>query len=257
MTSSSCEPRSAPRPEPVRYGFRDATATQAPGSPLGHLSRLLASATLACLVLAPAAAAAREGQGAVGLGEEPESLQLRSEVKGLAIAPAGTIPKAPASAENREFCAHLTETPKSPAARLVAGRGWGVTGQARLPEGRQAVSFAGRFEPGTSGSCLGSEGNVAIFQGDSLLAIAYAPRGARESIGKIVPLGDGNARIWSGDFLSQPMADLRVENGGYLIALAPLAAEEACAAAGPSCRMSTACRSAPRARRSPPRAGRP
>lgn len=151
---------------------------------------------------------------------------MRSEVKGLAIAPAGTIPKAPPSAAAREFCEHLTLSPKSPAGRLVAGRGWAVTGETRLPGGNQAVSFVGRFEPGTSGSCLASEGNVAVFRDESLLAIAYAPRGAKDTIARVVPLGDGNARIWSGDYLSQPLADLRIENGGLLIALAPLAAEE-------------------------------
>lgn len=172
------------------------------------------------------AAWAIEGQGAVGIDQEPEALQARSEVKSLAIALAGAIPKAPPSAASREFCEHLTTQPKSPAGRLVASRGWAVTGEVRLPEGRQAVSFAGKFEHGTSGTCLVSEGNVAVFRGERLLAIAYAPRAARDTIGKVVPLEGGGARIWSGDYLSQPLADLRVENGGTLLALAPLAAEE-------------------------------
>lgn len=191
----------------------------------------IACATRTFLLLAAMACAggtvlAREGQGAVGLDETPEELRARSEVKDLAIALATAIPRAPASASDRESCAHLAADPKTPAGRNVAGQGWAVTGEAPLPNGNQAVSFVGKFESGTSGSCLLSAGNVAIFHDENLLAIAYAPRGSNQSIGRIVPLGDGQARIWSGDFLSQPVADLRVENEGYLLALAPLAAEE-------------------------------
>lgn len=189
------------------------------------------SASRACLLVVALACAsgtalAREGQGAVGLDEIREELQARSEVKDLAIALATAIPKAPASASDRERCAHMTVDPASSAGRRVAGQGWAVTGEAPLPNGNQAVSFVGKFEGGTSGSCLLSEGNVAIFHDENLLAIAYAPRGSNKSIGKVVPLEDGQARIWGGDYLSQPIADLRVENGGYLLALAPLAAEE-------------------------------
>lgn len=176
------------------------------------------------LVLGPAGSFA--GQGAAGPGEERGPLQVRSEVKSLAIVLARDVPKAPPAASDRDSCGHLTITPSTAAGRLVASRGWAVTGEAPLPTGGQAVSFAGKFEPGTSGSCLVSEGNVAVFRGGTLLAIAYAPRASKETIGKIVPLADGHARIWGGDFLSQPIADLRVENDGYLLALAPLAAEE-------------------------------
>lgn len=150
--------------------------------------------------------------------------QVRSEVKALAIVAVREIPKAPPNPGERNLCSHLTAKPVSEPAHIVAGQGWTVTGEVRLASGEQAVSFAGRFEPGTSGSCLVSEGNVAIFRDGALLAIAYAPKGANDTIGQVLPLADGQARIWSGDYLRQPLADLRVEDG--TVALVPLAAQE-------------------------------
>lgn len=187
---------------------------------------VLVLASLLGLVVLGRPAGSIAGQGAVGLGEEREALQARSDVKSLAIVLAHDLPKAPPTASDRDSCEHLTIAPSRSVGRIVAGKGWAVTGEVSLPAGNQAVSFAGKFEQGTSGSCFVSEGNVAIFHGETLLAIVYAPRASKETIGKILPLADGHARIWGGDFLSQPIADLRVENGGYLLALAPLAAEE-------------------------------
>ncbi|MCE4222255.1 hypothetical protein HCU64_00690 [Methylobacterium sp. C25] len=147
-----------------------------------------------------------------------------SEVKTLAIAAAHEIPKAPPKSEDAESCQHLTKKPSTAAGRLVAGQGWAITGEVALPDGIQAISFVGKFEQGTSGSCLLSDGNVAIFRGDALVAIAYAPRGAKDTIGSILPLEGGRARIWSGDYLSQPLADLLITGEGApnLVPLAPL-----------------------------------
>lgn len=138
---------------------------------------------------------------------------FESRVPGLAITPLASLPPAPASARERQGCeTRLMRNPRSEAARQVAAAGWGVTGEEKL--GRyQAVSFAGEFQGGTSGSCQVGQGNVAVFEGSRLLAVAYAERGAPRSIGGIAPLWPDGLRLWDGDFLAAPLADLRPAGG--------------------------------------------
>lgn len=152
--------------------------------------------------------------------------RVQSQVPGLAFTPLASLPRAPAGADGR-LCG-FTRPGQTPAGRAVTGAGWVVTGEERL--GRlQAVSFAGAFKSGTSGSCEVQQGNVALFEGERLLAVAYAEPGAKRSIGGILPLEivgqPAGLRLWDGDFLSQPLADLRAQPDGTL-ALQALAPEE-------------------------------
>ncbi|ONG45850.1 hypothetical protein BKE38_25975 [Pseudoroseomonas deserti] len=164
--------------------------------------------------------------GLQGAMAQAPGLRVQSQVEGLAFSPLSSLPRAPAGADGR-LCG-FSKPGETPAGRLVSRAGWAVTGEERL--GRlQAVSFAGEFESGTSGSCAIRQGNVALFEGEQLLAIAYARPGARRSIGGVLPLEiagqPAGLRLWDGDFLSQPLADLRAQPDGTL-ALLPLAAEE-------------------------------
>jgi hypothetical protein len=146
-----------------------------------------------------------------------------SEVRELAFDPVSQLPKAPASAASRSECAGQVIDAKSAAAREVAKAGWGVTGEAKLGA-YQLVSFAGSFEPGTSGSCFVSKGNIGVFEGTALRAIAYARSSSKETIGRIQPFGKDGARIWHGDIVPAPIADIRRSAQGLVIG--KLAAEE-------------------------------
>jgi hypothetical protein len=153
-------------------------------------------------------------------------LRVQSQVEGLAFTSLTALPQAPTGADGKD-CG-FGKPGQTPAGKAVSRAGWPVTGEERL--GRlQAVSFAGEFETGTSGSCQVRQGNVALFEGEQLLAIAYARPGARRSIGGILPLEiagqPAGLRLWDGDFLSQPLADLRAQPDGTLT-LQPLASEE-------------------------------
>lgn len=155
----------------------------------------------------------------------PAPLRAGSSVEGVEVAPLASVPKAPPESGERALCDRFVVEPKSAAGRLVAGAGWAVTGEARL--GRfQAVSFAGRFTQGTSGSCEIGAGNIGIFEGQSLRAVAYARKGFSRSIGRLVPFGDG-LRLWDGGFLPQPLADLRLDAAGDGVSVVPLAPLEA------------------------------
>jgi len=170
---------------------------------------LLAAALAAPLLQQPAAA-------------QPAPV-VRSDLPTVRFVPLQRLPRAPAM--NRvEFCRHLLSAPRSDAGRQVAAAGWAVTREARLGP-YEIVSFVGAIEPGTSGSCRLGDGNLGVFRGGGLVAIAYAPTAGAATIGTLRPFGTDALRLWDGDFLSQPAADLRLGAGDSLT-IESLAAEE-------------------------------
>lgn len=171
----------------------------------------------AALLITPLAATAQHAGAGI-------QTQMRSNIDELRITGLQTLPPAPASADLPEYCAHWLVTPETAAGRRVAAAGWGVTGEVALGK-YQAVSFVASLEPGTSGACPASDGNVGIFEGDRLVAIVYAPRGTPRTIGSIEPYEADGVRIWDGDYLRQPLADLRLAGDGALT-VGPLAHEE-------------------------------
>lgn len=152
------------------------------------------------------------------------SLDLMSQVMGVALARITDLPQAPEDAGDAEWCSHLVIDATTPGGLSVEDRGWAVTSEVELSE-VTLVSFVAGFEAGTSGSCALRDGNVGIFSGTDLVGVAYAPTGSPLSIGHLHPFGADGARIWSGDFLSMPVADIALY-GGFAVAVRPLAAEE-------------------------------
>lgn len=148
---------------------------------------------------------------------------IRSDVPALRFVPLQRLPRAPALRQP-EFCRHLLAAPRSDAARQVAAAGWAVTREAKLGP-YEVVSFIGAIEPGTSGTCRLGDGNLGVFRNGTLVAMAYAPTAGAATIGSLRPFGADSLRIWDGDFLSQPVADLRL-GAGESLTIQPLAAEE-------------------------------
>lgn len=152
-------------------------------------------------------------------------MDLTSQVPGLAIAALDDVPNSPMDQGDREGCSHkLVGGPTTPAGEVAHFQGWGVTAEVPLGD-LTAVSFVGRFGQGTSGSCELLDGNLGLFAGDRLQAVIYATDPEKTLIGFAVPFGDGGLRLWSGDFLPVPLADVqRTASGG--IAVVPLAQRE-------------------------------
>lgn len=140
----------------------------------------------------------------------------------LVLAEIKNLPPPPAPAD-REFCDHLTIEPQTPGGQLAEKLGWAVTGEVSL-DGLDAVSFVASFDQGTSGSCQLNDGNVGLFKGDTLRWLVYAAPDATQLIGTVEPFEDDAIRIWSGDFLSQPVVDLHLDAGKP--SLSDLAASE-------------------------------
>jgi hypothetical protein len=158
-------------------------------------------------------------------GEAIKAVRLfRSEVGAIAFDAVDKLPAAPASAASQSECSSFVQKPKSAAARKVAAAGWAVTAEGHIGA-YQAVSFAGAFEPATSGSCDISKGNIALFEGDRIRAIAYVPAGQKASIGQIMRLGEEGLRIWDGDVAPVPVADMLPDTDG-LVTIVKLADQE-------------------------------
>jgi hypothetical protein len=186
------------------------------GEPMTKRLSLLAALLAPALFAAPASA-----QGPAPTTMASGGAALRSDVAALRIVAAQRLPRAPVG-ERPEFCRHLFATARTPAGAQVIAAGWAVTREAALGP-YQAVSFVRGAEAGTSGACRMLDGNVGIFRGTDLVAIVYAPGGG--AVGSVQAFGPDALRIWNGDFLSQPVADLHIgPDGGF--AIRPLAAEE-------------------------------
>ncbi|NPD17701.1 hypothetical protein HOY34_21210 [Xinfangfangia sp. D13-10-4-6] len=176
------------------------------------LRHVLAATLVPTLFAAPALAQEIEG--------------FTSDHADYAVVAISTLPAAP-EPKAEAFCGNLIAGASTPAGRVVEGQGWAVT--AELPLGPlTAVSFVGTQIEGTSGSCEFLNGNVGIFQGADLLAIVYGTNVERPLIGRIEPFAANAVRIWDGDLLSQPAADLDLSGEGYVRVLLLAASEQFC-----------------------------
>ncbi len=161
-----------------------------------------------------------------------ERLDLKSQVPGLEIVALADLPAAPGDAGDREACKFdLLEAVTTTAGKAVAAKGWGVTAEKSFGAWT-AVSFLGGCEPGTSGSTLFTDGNVGFYEGDQLVALIYASDDEALPIGRVESRGADGLRLWSGDWLPQPMADIgRVGQTGIGV-VEPSGNEVVCGGAG-------------------------
>lgn len=143
-----------------------------------------------------------------------------SEMGGLVTMSLTFLPPPPEPVE-AGLCDHLTVEPQTAGGRIASSLGWAVTREVSL-RGTDVVSFVGGFEPGTSGSCQMADGNVGIFEGDQLRWLVFDERQGTERIGTVEVFEKKAIRIWSGDFLPHPVADLYIDASGAVI-LATLA----------------------------------
>lgn len=153
---------------------------------------------------------------------------LRSTVTDLRIVATSSVPtRAATPSGGGSGCAPQVIAPRSAGAAAVKAKGWIVTAE-QESGGYDVVSFVGAMEPGTSGTCVLRDGNVAFFKDGQLRALAYAPRGASRSIGSIERLDTGDLRILDGDFVVQPLADIRFGSGGAVSIADPAKSDKVC-----------------------------
>jgi hypothetical protein len=142
--------------------------------------------------------------------------EVVSEVSEILAAKATKLPEGPHPKKGDDNCAYDFADPKTEAGRYVLQRGWGVLSEATIG-GYQLVSFAGEFISGTSGSCAIQQGNIGVFEGSKLRAILYTASKNDELIGVLVPTESRTVRIWSGDYLGYPVADISGGSFGLIV----------------------------------------
>ncbi|MBF0680309.1 MAG: hypothetical protein IR164_15390 [Devosia sp.] len=151
---------------------------------------------------------------------------LPSGMDGLVVVELTRLPPAPQPVEPA-LCDHLLVEPRTAGGAKAKALGWAVTGEVSL-KGFDVVSFVGGVEPGTSGSCQTSDGNVALFDGEQLHWLVYGEKGAGARIGSVQSFENAAIRIWDGEFLPQPIADLHVDKGGAISLVALADVEQFC-----------------------------
>jgi hypothetical protein len=162
---------------------------------------------------APDATKAADAAPSATPKRSPAMARFDTQLPTIAFLPLNRLPANPSRGSLSVDCDQLLTTPESGAGRLAKTLGWGVTAEIRFAD-TTAVSFVGSAEPATSGACQLANGNVGIFKGGRLLALAYARPSAGGSIGSITPLAAGGARVWDGDIVPRPIADLAPQAGG-------------------------------------------
>ena len=145
-----------------------------------------------------------------------------SEIAGASLVPLGVLPHAPEKGSLDPFCARYRAKTTTAAGREVAQRDWIVTSEA--PLGRYTVvTFASGFNAGTSAICFARNGNIGVFDGATLVALAYTARKAGWQLGSADRLENGALLIWGGDGPAPPVGELHEQNGE--LRLTPVAAE--------------------------------
>ncbi|MGE0179197.1 MAG: hypothetical protein AB7O91_05200 [Sphingomonas sp.] len=181
-----------------------------------RLALVLLSATACTAAEQPDPAnAAQTTNAAQSVQARPVPAGFTSAVAVLRVTMATQLPRGPGVALG-DYCSSKAIDARSPQGRAVEGQGWHVT--AEMSAGRfQAISFAGRFEPMTSGVCGTSDGNIALFDGERLAAIVHAARPGTATPRLVTALGEaGRLRIW-GDEYAPPLADILVSEGGAAV----------------------------------------
>lgn len=149
---------------------------------------------------------------------------LTSLVDGLEITALTDLPPAPSDQGDRDLCGHkLVESPQTSAGAFVAAKGWAVTSEQAFGQ-LTAVTFVSGFIQGTSGTCELRDGNLGLFSGMQPVALVYAVDSEKILIGTASPFGPTGLRLWSGDYLPAPLAD--IQPTGTDITVTPLAASE-------------------------------
>ncbi len=177
--------------------FRVRHFTALPAIP--HPASLVSIAVLTCTALGGMASA--------------EPLHTASDIAGASLVPLGALPRSPENGSLDDFCARYRVKAATAAGRTVEKFGWIVTSEA--PLGRyQVVTFASGFKPGTSAICFARNSNVGVFDGTTLVALAYTSHAARWQLGSAESLESGSLLVWGGDGPAPPVGELREENGG-------------------------------------------
>lgn len=147
-----------------------------------------------------------------------EEVSVDPDLKKFKFNTLDTIPKAPLPTleNNKTDCWRYylnQEEQKNPLSNNITKKGWTILSEAQLGQ-YDLIAFAGKFEVGTSATCYVTESNIAIFYNGSLLGVIYLESKDDALIGYLEQMDDGFIRLFSGDPLQVPVADLNISAEG-------------------------------------------
>ena len=147
-----------------------------------------------------------------------EVVTIDPDLKIFKFGALGSIPKAPQPIleDNIRGCHRYVldkEEQKNPLSNDIRKKGWAILSEAQLGQ-YELIAFAGKFEVETSATCYVKESNIAIFNNGSLFGVIYLQTKEETQIGNFEKMDDGFLRLYSGDPLQVPVADLNIHTNG-------------------------------------------
>ena len=130
---------------------------------------------------------------------------------------AKSIPNGPYPDFSNGPCAYFTvpiDDQKFSISRSIQNKGWGILSEVSLAK-YHFIAFAGSFSGGTSSTCSISQSNIAIFEQDNLLGIIYLDASDASLIGSIRLMDAGFIRVFSGDTIQMPVADIHLSLNAF------------------------------------------
>ena len=136
------------------------------------------------------------------------NLEVVNEVTELKFSYLKTIPMGPLPSDfDRGWCNDSIIEPVTLNGKIISAKSWGVLSEQSLGP-FEFVSFAGEFKDGLSGSCIISQGNVAIFKAGELVGVIYTSSKDDELIGKLWIAEGGVVQLLNPLF--QSWADIKI-----------------------------------------------
>lgn len=141
---------------------------------------------------------------------------VSSQVREIFVTSITKLPMGPRPQRQDDNCHNRIIEPTTAAGRYAQDRGWGVISE--ISVGRyELVSFGGEFIGGTSGTCAIQQGNVGVFEGTALKVILYTGKSSDQLIGQLRRKEDGEVRLWSGEYLRYPVADISLDDHSLVV----------------------------------------
>jgi len=151
--------------------------------------------------------------GQAGINQFAIDLELNSfRFSALSSLPKGPSPDISGSPCNYFVVPKLDQ--KFKLSQFIQDKGWAILSEVRLAQ-YHFIAFAGSFDAGTSGACIISQSNIAIFLKDQLLGVVYLDDVETSLIGSLRLMDAGFIQVFSGDYIQMPVADIQLSLNGF------------------------------------------
>lgn len=143
-----------------------------------------------------------------------QTLSIEPEIEHFKYASVEKIPSGTNLEIDGNCEAYVLETNfKFNQSSVIKDAGWVVLSESELAA-YKLVAFAGALHNSTSGTCLIEQSNIAIYHDNTLLGIIYLDDPMLSKIGNLVLTDAGYVRIFSGDVIQMPVAELHLSKDG-------------------------------------------